>query len=135
MKKKIRLTESKLKNMIVKSVNNALNEMGTPKQNAFLRKLMGNRYKSEYDDLPVSKSSEMIDTELQRQKNEHNSDKASPKQIDFIENNKYYSIPSIRTIADRLTKQDANALVSALNPYTNGIYTYYGHARQRKEEW
>ena len=135
MKKTIRLTENKLKNMIVKSVNNALNEMGTPKQNAFLRKLMGNRYKSEYDDLPVSKSSEMIDTELQRQKNERNSDKASPKQIDFIENNKYYSIPSIRTIADRLTKQDANALVSALNPYTNGMYTYYGHARQRKKEW
>ena len=121
--------------MIAKSVRKTLNEMGTPRQNAFLQRLMGNRYKPEYDNLPVNKSSELIDAELQRQKNERNSDKASSKQIDFIENNKYYSIPSIRTVADKLTKQDANALVSALNPYTNGMYTYYGHARQKKEQW
>ena len=135
MKKTIRLTESELKNMIAESVSKTLNEMGTPKQNAFLQRLMGNRYKPEYDNLPVNKASELIDAELQRQNDERNSGKASPKQIDFIENNKYYSIPSIRTIADSLTKQDANALVSALNPYTNGKYTYYGHARQKKEQW
>ena len=119
--------------IIAESVRNTINEMGTYRQNSFLRKLMGNRYKPEYDDYSVSDTSRMIQQELDRQKSEQQSNTASEKQISFIENNNYYSIPTIRKIEGKLTKEDAKILVSALNPYTNGRYTYYGHAREKKE--
>ena len=135
MKRKIRLTESELRNVIAKSVRNMLNEMGTPKQNAFLRKLMGDRYKPEYDNLSVPDSSAMIDKELQAQKAQQSTSNATPKQINFIQSNNYFPIPEIVNVADKLTQEDAKTLVSVLNPYTNGFYTYYGHARQRKEYW
>lgn len=60
MKQTIYLTEADLRNI----VRGVINEMGTPKQNAFLRKLMGNRYKDEYDNLSPKDSSKMIDAEL-----------------------------------------------------------------------
>ena len=65
--RKYKITESRLRNMVRKSVRTVLRESmneGTPKQNAFLRKLMGDRYKDEYDDLSVADTSKMIDSEL-----------------------------------------------------------------------
>lgn len=137
MKKRIRLTESDLHRVIKESVKRVLNEMGTPKQNSFLRSLMGSRYDPSYDRLPVSDTSALISKELAFAKQRANSPVklATAKQIDFIKGNRYYAIPTIESISDKLTIEDAKSLVEALNPYTNGTFTYYGHSRERKEVW
>ena len=128
--------KDKLKRIISESVRKTLNEMGTYKQNAFLQRLMGNRYKPEYDKLSVGDTSALIQKELDAQKQQQNQTAlATEKQIDFIQNNKYFSIPSITQVADKLTKNDAMKLITALNPYSNGGATYYGNIRQRKERW
>lgn len=64
--KRIRLTEGELHRIIKESAHMILSEMGTPKQNSFLRKLMGDRYKDEYDNLSVKDSSDMINQELSK---------------------------------------------------------------------
>ena len=66
------MTENDLHTIIKESVmeiikENGMDEMGTQKQNAFLKKLMGDRYKPEYDNLSVADSSKMIDAELNKQ--------------------------------------------------------------------
>ena len=72
MNKVVKLTETDLHNMIIEGVKkvlkeNEMEEMGTPKQNAFLKKLMGDRHKPEYDNLSVADTSKMIDQELKNQ--------------------------------------------------------------------
>jgi len=132
MKQIFRLTEQDIKHML----KNVLNEMGTVRQNAFLKSLMGNRYDPKYDNYSVGDTGKLIQQELDRQKQRNQiPNLATSRQLDFIENNKYFPIPTIRQIDDKLTKDDAAILVTALNPYSNGTYTYYGHTRQRKEEW
>ncbi len=135
--KKIRLTEGDLCRVVKESVKRVLNEMGTPKQNAFLKSLMGSRYKPEYDKLPVSDTSALISKELAFANQRANSPVplTTAKQIDFIKKNKYYAIPTIESISDKLTMEDAKSLVEALNPYANGTFTYYGHSREKKETW
>ena len=64
MKQRIRLTEGDLHRIVKESVRNILNEMGTPKQNDFLKKLMGDRWNDKFADLPVPETSKMIDQEL-----------------------------------------------------------------------
>ena len=98
----------KLKRIISESVRKTLNEMGTYKQNAFLQRPMGNRYKPEYDKLSVGDTSALIQKELDAQKQQQNQTAfATEKQINFIQNNKYFPIPSITQVADKLTKNDA----------------------------
>ena len=68
----IRMTENDLHTIIKESVmeilkENDMDEMGTQKQNAFLKKLMGDRHKPEYDNLSVADTSKMIDAELNKQ--------------------------------------------------------------------
>ena len=137
MKQIIRLTESDLHKVVKSSVKRILKEIneGTPKQNAFLQRLMGDRWKDEYANLSVPDTSKMIDQELANQKKNQQSNVATEKQIAFIESNKYFPIPSIRQIEGKLTMDDAKTLLDALNPYTYGSYTYYGHSREKKEYW
>lgn len=137
MKRTIRLNESELKRMISESVKKVLTEMGTPKQNAFLKSLMGSRYDPKYDNYSVGDTGKLIQQEIDRRNTNRSQigNLASQRQLDFIQSNKYFPIPSITQIQNRLTKDDAAAMVTALNPYSNGGYTYYGHVRQKKEEW
>ena len=137
MKRIIKLQKNEIKNIISESVKRVLNEMGTPKQNAFLKNLMGSRYDPKYDNYSVSDTGKLIQQEIDRRNSNRNQvgNLASQRQLDFIQNNKYYPIPSITQIANKLTKDDAAKMVTALNPYSNGGYTYYGHVRQRKEDW
>lgn len=137
MKRTIGINESDLKRMISESVKSVLTEMGTPKQNAFLKSLMGSRYDPKYDNYSVGDTGKLIQQEIDRRNTNRSQigNLASQRQLDFIQNNKYFSIPSITQIQNRLTKDDAAAMVTALNPYSNGGYTYYGHVRQKKEEW
>lgn len=137
MKQIIRLTESDLHKVVKSSVKRILKEIneGTPKQIPFLQRLMGDRWKDEYANLSVSDTSKMIDQELANQKKNQQSNVATEKQIAFIESNKYFPIPSIRQIEGKLTMEDAKTLLDALNPYTYGAFTYYGHSREKKERW
>ena len=69
MKKQvIRLTEADLHRIIKESVKKVIRENseieGTDKQNALLRKLLGDRWKDEYEKLSVQDSSAMIEKEL-----------------------------------------------------------------------
>ena len=68
MKQVIRLTENDLHRIVKESVRKVLKENqygeGTPKQNAFLQKLMGDRWDDKYADLSVPETSKMIDQEL-----------------------------------------------------------------------
>jgi hypothetical protein len=69
MKKQvIRLTESDLHKIIKESVNKIIKENydieGTDKQNALLRKLLGDRWRDEYENLSVQDASSMIEKEL-----------------------------------------------------------------------
>lgn len=135
MKKTVTLSESELRTLIESTVRGFINEMGTPRQNNFLRSLMGDRYKPEYDNIPPQQMSQMIQSELDRQKNERGQQLATERQIGFIANNKYYAIPTITSVQDQLTKEDATDMISALNPYSDQRATYYGPIRRRKEEW
>lgn len=129
------LSENELRRLVESAVRNVLNEMGTPRQNDFLRSLMGDRYQDEYDNLPPQQSSQMIQAELDRQKAERGSHLATQRQLSFIANNKYYPIPTITKIEGQLTKADAGEMITALNPYSNSRYNYYGPVRRRKEQW
>ena len=145
MKKTIRLNESEFRGFVrnlvgetIRSLNEAVDE-GTPKQNAFLRKLMGDRYKDEYDDMDVRSTSAMIDQELERQRNGSGNNgggerMATPKQIEFLTNNKYYPVQWVNKIADKLTFSDASEMCDQVSPY-QGNANYYGQIRTRKEIW
>ena len=94
---------------------------------------MGDRYKPEYDTLSVTDASDMINRELDAQRGSQPNG-ATEKQIDFIASNKYYPIPDIMTVKDKLSKDDASEMIGAINPY-QGRATYYGNVRTKKEEW
>lgn len=75
-KKIIRLTESDLHRIVKQSVNRVIRTInensfgeGTPKQNAFLKKLMGDRWDDKYSELSVPETSKMIDKELANSNN------------------------------------------------------------------
>lgn len=60
----IRLSENKINQIVNRSIKQVLSEMGTPKQNAFLQKLVGD---NRYDDLSVPDASKKIDQLLKKQ--------------------------------------------------------------------
>lgn len=55
----VRINESQLRNLILEGVKSVLNEMGTPKQNAFLQKLVGD---NRYDNLSVPDASKKLNS-------------------------------------------------------------------------
>lgn len=102
MKHTIHLKESDLKRIISESVRRTLNEMGTIKQNALLRKLTGT---DKYDNLSVSDSSKMIDDLLKKQPKRL----ASEKQINFLLKRGVNWVKDVE-----LTSEDASFMISGL---------------------
>ena len=128
-KSTIKLNKSQLNRMVFETVKRVLAE-GTPKQNAFLRKLMGDRYNPEYDNLSPRETSALIDKELQSK----NGRAATEKQINFLINNKYHKLPWVEQIKYRLTFEDASSMCDVVSPY-QGRRNYHYNIRTRKEEW
>lgn len=115
-KKVIRLTENQfkqhIKNMIVETL---MDEMGTPKQNALLRKLTGS---DQYDNLSVKDASAKIDQLLKQQ----GSRPASEKQIAYLKR-MYPKFASIIT-SENVTSSDASQIIGRIinyNDYSAGL--------------
>ena len=124
------LDESKIRRIVKESVKRVLKE-GTQKQNAFLRKLMGDRYLDEYDNLSPRDTSALIDKELQ---STNDTRKATDNQVNFLVNNKYHKLPWVEQIRDRLTFEDASEMCDVVSPY-QGRRNYHYNIRTRKEDW
>ena len=102
MKRTITIKENKLKRIISESVKRTLNEMGTIKQNALLRKLTGT---DKYDNLSVPDASQMIDDLLKKQPKRL----ASEKQINFLLKRGVDWVKDVE-----LTSEDASFMISGL---------------------
>lgn len=102
MRRTITIKENELRRIISESVRRTLNEMGTIKQNALLRKLTGT---DKYDSLSVSDASRMIDDLLKKQPKRL----ASEKQINFLLKRGVDWVKDVE-----LTSEDASFMISGL---------------------
>ena len=113
-KKIIRLTENQfkqhIKSLIVETI---MDEMGTPKQNALLRKLTGS---SQYDNLSIKDASAKIDQLLKQQ----SSRPASEKQIAYLKK-MYPKFADIIT-PENVTSSDASYIIGRI--INNKDYNY-----------
>lgn len=116
--KKIRLTESRLRQIIKESVKDMLNE-GTPRQNELLRKLTGS---DKYDNLSVPEASAMISNLLDKQ----GPRSASPKQINFLLRRKQDWVKDVE-----LTSEDASTMISALMSGSGRAHQIINNVRRK----
>lgn len=102
MRRTIIIKENEIKRIIYESVRRTLNEMGTIKQNALLRKLTGT---DKYDSLSVSDASRKIDDLLKKQPKRL----ASERQINFLLKRGVDWVKDVE-----LTSEDASFMISGL---------------------